>query len=110
MEAVLPITLLLLAFYLLVLRPSQTRNRRAADIRQNLLPGVEVITTAGLFGTVTSVTEDEMLLEVAPGVIVKVMKAAVGRIIPAQQAAAEAPEEQAGAGEPDEGPTSLTKG
>ncbi|MGQ0631752.1 MAG: preprotein translocase subunit YajC [Sporichthyaceae bacterium] len=109
MEAILPITLLLLAFYLLVLRPTQARNRRAADLRDHLTPGVQIITTAGVFGRVESVSEDEVALEIAPGVVVKLLKGAVGRIIPADEADTDAAPEQSAASDPDEGPTSLTK-
>lgn len=101
MEAILPIALLVAAFYLLILRPMQTRSRRAAELKQHLQPGVEVITTAGIFGRVervgTGEAADEVFLEIAPGVVVRMMSAAVGKILtPEEAAAAEAADTPAG--------------
>lgn len=44
-----------------------------AERRNNLAPGAEVMTTSGLYGTVTKVHEDEdaVQLQIAPGVEVK---------------------------------------
>ncbi|MBA3742940.1 preprotein translocase subunit YajC [Sporichthya sp.] len=81
MEAILPIVLLVAAFYLLVLRPTQMRSRRAKDLNENLRPGVEIITTAGMLGTVLSVEDDEVRLEIAPGVVIRLLTGAVGKIL-----------------------------
>ncbi len=108
MEAILPVAVLVLAFYLLILRPTQVRNRRSADLKTNLLPGVEIITTAGIFGRVQSVDDDEVQLEIAPGVVVRVLTGAVGKILTAEDSAEErqAESEATDEGEPDSGSTS----
>lgn len=72
---------LVAAFYLLVLAPARNRARRAADIKEHLKPGVEVITTSGIFGRVERVADDEMYVEVAPGVVVRFATAALGKIL-----------------------------
>lgn len=81
MEAILPLVLILAAFYLLILRPTQMRARRAKDLKENLNPGVDIITTAGVFGTVQSVEDDEVRLEIAPGVVIRMLTGAVGKIL-----------------------------
>jgi preprotein translocase subunit YajC len=73
---VLPIVILAL---LLVVGIAFTRRNKqrseAADLRrrQDLHPGSEVMTTSGLYGTVTSINseEDSVQLAIAPGVEVK---------------------------------------
>lgn len=75
------LVLIIGAFYLLVLAPARNRKQRAIDIKENLKPGVEVITTSGLFGRVHAVTEDEMHLEVAPGVVVRFALGALRKIL-----------------------------
>jgi preprotein translocase subunit YajC len=80
-EAILPLVLILAAFYLLILGPRRAQARRAADLKANLRPGVEIITTAGVVGTVTRVDEDEVQLEIAPGVVIRLLKGAVGKIL-----------------------------
>jgi preprotein translocase subunit YajC len=78
---VILLVLIIGAFYLLVLAPARNRKQRAVDIKQNLKPGVEVITTSGMFGRVTRVGEDEMTLEVAPGVEVRYLIGALRKIL-----------------------------
>ena len=58
-------------FYLMILGPARNRKQRELDIKEHLKPGVDVMTTSGMFATVHAVTEDEMHLEIAPGVIVR---------------------------------------
>lgn len=89
MEAILPVAVLVLAFYLLIVRPTQMRNRRNADLKTNLLPGVEIITTAGMLGRVVSIDGDEIRLEIAPAVVVRVLTGAVGKILTAEDRAAD---------------------
>lgn len=84
MEAVTPFlfpALLVLAFYLLIIRPARTRTRAAAELREQLAPGLEVMTTSGLFATVVSVEDDSVVLEVSPGVTMRFAKAAVARVL-----------------------------
>jgi preprotein translocase subunit YajC len=77
----LPLILLVLAFYLLILRPSRNRQREAQAIQQALAPGQEVVTTAGLYATVAAVEDEFVLLEVAPGVTCRYARPAVARIL-----------------------------
>lgn len=88
MEVLLPLILILAAFYLLILGPRRAQARRAADLNAHLRPGVEIITTAGVLGRVTRVDEDEVHLEIAPGVVIRLLKAAVGKILDPQDAPA----------------------
>lgn len=90
MEVLLPLILILAAFYLLILGPRRAQARRAADLNAHLRPGVEIITTAGVLGRVTRVDEDEVHLEIAPGVVIRLLKGAVGKILDPQDAAAAA--------------------
>jgi preprotein translocase subunit YajC len=83
-ESLLFFALILVAFYFLIIRPQRTRARQAAQLQARLVPGVEIMTTAGLFGRVTEVHDDALVLEVSPGVLVRFAKAAVGRIVDAE--------------------------
>jgi preprotein translocase subunit YajC len=85
-ESLLFFALILVAFYFLIIRPQRTRARQAAQLQARLVPGVEIMTTAGLFGRVVEVHDDALVLEVSPGVLVRFAKAAVGRIVDAEDA------------------------
>lgn len=80
--SLLPLLLLGVFFYVLVLRPAQRRQRAAAAVQNELTPGVQIMTTGGLFGTVVEVLDDRLTLEIAPGTVVEFAKGAVGRVVP----------------------------
>ena len=72
------VPLIILAVVLVGMIAFTRRNRARAALadeqrRQSLAPGSEVMTTSGLYGTVTSVNRDDdsVLLSIAPGVEVK---------------------------------------
>lgn len=79
--SLLPFLLIGLAFYFLILRPQRTRLRQTQLIQRTLAVGVEVMTTSGLFGSVTRVGDEDIDLEVSPGVRLRYARAAVGRIV-----------------------------
>lgn len=81
-----PLSLLMIvgagaAFYFLILRPGKQRQAKQQAMVRALQPGVEIMTTAGIFGTVAVVTDDELSLEVSPGVFIRILPAAVAKVI-----------------------------
>lgn len=81
-NGLLLIMVVIAAFYLLIVRPARNRQKEQQATVAQVVPGVRVMTTAGLFGTVTAVEDDQMDLEIAPGVTVRYVTAAVARVIP----------------------------
>jgi preprotein translocase subunit YajC len=69
------------AFYFLIIRPNKARQQQQRNMIAALQPGAEIMTTAGIFGTVAVVTEDEISLEVSPGVFMRILPAAVARVV-----------------------------
>ncbi len=76
----LPLVVLAIAFWFLIVRPAKARQNAAAAVVSRLAPGVEVMTTSGLFGTVVGVEGDKVDLEVADGVRVRFLSAAIARV------------------------------
>src|SRR5262249_1388442 len=66
---------------LMILGPARNRKQRELDIKEHLKPGVEVMTTSGMFAKVHHVTDEEMHLEVAPGVVVRYSHMALRKIL-----------------------------
>ena len=86
--------LLVLGLYVLAIRPQRARARALAEVRAGITVGSRVLTTAGIHATVTAVEGDDVLLEIAPGVVVRFVAAAVVRLVPDEQPdAPDAPEE-----------------
>jgi preprotein translocase subunit YajC len=77
-----PFVLIILAFYLLIIRPSRNRQRAQQRLSEQLTVGARVMTTSGLFAEVVAVEDDGVLLSPAPGVTMRWTKAAVARILP----------------------------
>lgn len=95
-SALTPIILLVLlaAFaYFMLIRPQRARQRQAQQLQQQLRVGTEVMTTAGLYGTVAAIDDDVVTLEVAPGVHNRYLRAAIARVVTPQDAPFEAEDE-----------------
>jgi len=73
--------IMLLAFGALWFMSSRSRKqqREAADFRNNLAVGDEVMTGSGLFGTVTAIDGDVVTLESTPGSSTRWLRAAIAR-------------------------------
>lgn len=78
--AFLPFVLLALVFWLLVIRPQRNRQRQLSLVQHELAVGSEVMLGSGIYGTVASVEDDRVRLEVAPGTTITVSRAAVVRV------------------------------
>ena len=68
-----PILLLGVAFYFLLIRPQRNRQKKHAEMVSAVAPGSEVMTTAGIFGTVNAVSDEELSLEIAPGTVIRIL-------------------------------------
>jgi preprotein translocase subunit YajC len=81
-QLLLPI-LMFGALYFLMLRPQKKKAEAQRQLLNNLKEGTEVMTTSGIYGFVTAVDGDIVWLEIASGVDVRVVKAAISRVIDA---------------------------
>jgi preprotein translocase subunit YajC len=70
-----------LAAYFLFIRPRSQAARRQRDNLQELVVGDEILTGAGIFGTVLDVASDRITIETAPGTRLTVLKSTVARKI-----------------------------
>jgi preprotein translocase subunit YajC len=61
---------------------SKKRKAQAAALHQAIGPGVRVMTTSGIYGIVTEVESDTMVIEISEGVDVRFAKQAVMRVVP----------------------------
>lgn len=73
--------LLALAFYFLIIRPQQQRQRQQRDLMSALKVGDRVLTVAGMFGTVTSLDSENVMLRVAEGVDIEFARGAISQIV-----------------------------
>jgi len=83
MNSGIPMMLLVvLIFYVLVFRPQQTRTRQHREMLGGVKPRDTAVTSGGLIGKVTKVDDNEVELEIAQGVRVRVVKTMLSDIRP----------------------------
>lgn len=68
--------------YFVTIRPQRNRQRAAQQTQSQLEPGDRVRTTAGMYATVTSVEDQDVVLEVSPGVEVRFLRRAIMDVVP----------------------------
>jgi preprotein translocase subunit YajC len=67
--------------WFMLIRPQRRRQVEQQRMIDSLAVGKEIVTAGGLYGTVTALEHDELRLEVADGVEVRVAKRAVAGIV-----------------------------
>ncbi|GGF36175.1 hypothetical protein GCM10011519_07090 [Marmoricola endophyticus] len=73
------LVVLLVVFWLVVLRPARNQQRNQATLQRSLEVGDAVVLSAGIFGTVTALEESRVRLEIAPGTVIEVARQVVVR-------------------------------
>jgi preprotein translocase subunit YajC len=79
---ILFIVVLFVLLYMVMIRPQRNRQRQAQANQRAVVPGQRVRTTAGIYGTVTAILDDDLELEIAPGVRIRIMRRAVLDVVP----------------------------
>lgn len=69
-----PLIFMFAIFYFLLIRPQQKKAKEHRALLESLKKGDQVITAAGIHGKVTAIEENVVILEIAPGVNIKVNK------------------------------------
>ena len=67
-----------LIFYFLVIMPQRKRTKKVQEFQAALKVGDRVITTGGIYGQVTRISENSIQLQVADKVRIEVARASVG--------------------------------
>jgi preprotein translocase subunit YajC len=70
---------LVVAFYLLIIRPQMQRTKQVKELMASLAVGDRVITIGGLHGTIVAMEGTAVTLRVADGVELRFEKTAIGR-------------------------------
>ena len=89
----LPLLLVMGAFMFFASRRQRKQMQATIDLHNSLKVGDRVHTTSGLQGTIARIDDDNVDLEIAPGVVTTWMKLAVRDRIEATEDASEATEE-----------------
>jgi len=73
----LPLIIIMGAFMFFASRRQKKAMQATINLHDSLAVGDEIMTTAGMFGTITGVTDSKVEVELAPGLVVTMLKLAV---------------------------------
>jgi preprotein translocase subunit YajC len=74
----IPFALVLAIFYFLILLPMQRKQKKIQQFIEALKVGDRVVTTSGIFGQITRVSDKSVQLQIADKVRIEISKSAVG--------------------------------
>jgi preprotein translocase subunit YajC len=79
--AFLPLILMGVVFYFLLIRPQNQRRRAQMQMQSDVEVGDDVVTTAGIYGTITEIDDDfgTVTIEVAPNTEIRMARAAIAQ-------------------------------
>jgi preprotein translocase subunit YajC len=75
------IVVLFALFWVLLVRPQRRRGLEQRELLGSLEPGDEIVSTGGLFGVIRSIDGDELQVEIAEGLVVRMAKRAVAGLV-----------------------------
>ena len=78
----LPIILMFVLLYFMLIRPQMKRAKEHKSMTASLQKGDEIVTSGGVLGKITKLSEGYISIEIAPQVEINVQRAAVQTLLP----------------------------
>lgn len=78
---ILPLLFVFVIFYMLMIRPQQRRMKEHQATIAAVKKGDEVVTAGGVRGKVTKVSDEEVEVEIAQGVKVRIVKSTLSHVL-----------------------------
>lgn len=76
-----PLVLIFVVFYFLLIRPQQKKLKEHKSMLDALRRGDKVVTGGGIVGSVVKVADDEVTVEIASGVQVRVLRPTITSVL-----------------------------
>ena len=76
-----PLALIFVVFYFFLIRPQQTKAKQQRAMLDAVRRGDRIVTGGGLIGTVAKVNGDEVLVDLADNVRVKVVRTTISQVL-----------------------------
>ncbi len=78
----LPMVIIFAAFYFLLIRPQQKKQKAHAALISALKEGDEILTAGGILGKITGVSEHYVVVKISDNTEVKMQKSSVSQVVP----------------------------
>ena len=78
--AFLPLIIIFAIFYFLLIRPQQKKSKEHKQVLAALKKGDKVVSSGGLHGVITGLSDDVVTMEISPKVRVKVSRGSIAGV------------------------------
>ena len=75
------IVLLFFLFWLFIVRPQRRQASEQRELLESLEPGDEIVSAGGLYGVIREIEGDELRVEIADGLVVRMARGAVAGFV-----------------------------
>jgi preprotein translocase subunit YajC len=79
--AFVPLILMFAIFYFLLIRPQQKKSKMHKQMLASAKKGDKIVSSGGLHGVITGMTDDVVTVEIAPKVRVKISRGSIAGIL-----------------------------
>lgn len=77
LSGIIMIVAMIVIFYFFMIRPQSKKQKEIKKAREAMQNGDKVITAGGIHGKIKDISDDTILIDIAPGVSIKVDKTSV---------------------------------
>jgi len=78
----LPMIIIFAAFYFLLIRPQQKKQKAHTALISSLKAGDEILTAGGILGVITGISEHYAIVKISDNTEVKIQKSSVSQVVP----------------------------
>jgi preprotein translocase subunit YajC len=78
--SLIPFLLIFVIFYFLLIRPQQQKQKQQQTLLDAIKKGDKVVTTSGIWGTITNLGKDTVTLQVADNTKIKMQRENISRL------------------------------
>ena len=81
-EMLWPMLLIFGAFWFLLIRPQQKKQKAHRELVNNVGVGDEILTAGGILGRITGVSEHYAVLSISDDTEIKIQKSSISQVVP----------------------------
>lgn len=85
MNFVIVMVLMLVVMYVLMIRPQRQRQAQQQRMIEQAGVGDDILTTGGIYGTITQADDDDIVVELVEGMSVHMTRRAIAAVLPPEE-------------------------
>ncbi len=85
MSFLIVMVLLLVVMYVLMIRPQRQRQQAQQSMIDRAGVGDDILTSGGIYGTITEIEDDDVVVEIADGLTVHMTRRGIAAVLPPEE-------------------------